>query len=184
MEKKLPLQRISASIGLPSPSLQAFLKKIIFDNEAYLVFLENTKGSMNSHGIGFADDVTEKQIIDFHFTIDRIRNAVLNSDKKLQFEDIFRVPVLHIEGGQMVATAPTATNVYYSETRTEENRGTSTEFDPKTQAVSSKSTETQHTTKFNGTSIFNHNIRERFERTPLISAEVLMQLVKAVSIRI
>lgn len=205
MEKKLPTGRISSSIGMPSPSFQAFLKKIVFDDEAYLVFLENPKGSMASNGIGFAEDVSENMIIEFRFMIDRIRHSLQTSGKKLRFEEIFRLPILKIDGERIKITSATvspavrqniqtemyteiavetAANIYYSETRTEENRGRSTGFDPRTEAVSNKSTESWSSKKFDGSSIFNRNIRERFERTPLISADALKQVIDAVAIKI
>ncbi|MBM3162386.1 MAG: hypothetical protein FJZ79_03490 [Chlorobi bacterium] len=188
MEKKAKPGRINASIGLPSPTLQTFLKNIIFDDEAYLVFLENPKGAMSRHGLEIAGDVTGEMVVAFRFTIERIRNAVRKSRKKLHFEDIFRLPLLEIDAGririrEVAVAAAASTDIYYSDTKSESNRGRSTEFDPKTEAVANSKTESWSTTKFSGSSIFPDNIRERFDRTPLLSADTLKKVIDSVAIK-
>jgi hypothetical protein len=71
-------------ISLPSPIFQAFLKDILFNDAAYLAFLENPAGALNAHGLEFAPDVSEKLLIDFRSAVDRARKAVLLSAEAMK----------------------------------------------------------------------------------------------------
>lgn len=182
------MKRINKKIALPSPSLQNFLKNVVSDDNEYLIFLENIQGSLTRHGIELADDISEKLLLDFRFAVDRAREAIKNDKPRLKFEDIFKIPLVKIDAGRLhvnnvAAVVDTSMDVYYSENKTEENRGRSTGFDPKTESVTRRETESWHTTKFSGTSIFKNNYRrERFDRSPLLSADIMRQIIEAVNI--
>jgi hypothetical protein len=183
------INRITKKISLPSPTVQTFLKNILFNDETYLAFLENPQGSLISHGIELAPDVSKKLFEDFNSVIARAREGVKSSGVKLHFEDVFRLPVIEIDAGRVHikqrtvgAVADAAVDVYYSTPESSDNRGSKTEFS-KADAVPTSRSDSQHTKDFSSTSIFKHDFRqERFDRCPLLSAETLKQLTKAIVI--
>ncbi|MEN6360648.1 MAG: hypothetical protein ABFD59_11440 [Smithella sp.] len=180
--KKQAAGRISKKIELPSPTLQAYLKKIIFDDEEYLIFLEDIQGSLNKNGMQLDPKVTANLMVDFRLAVGRAREALTKKGSKLKFENVFGIPVVEIANGkikikQRSIGADTTVDVYYSETKSEENRGRSTQFDPKVEALTRRETESYHTTKFDGSSIFPGDREQLFQRTPLLSVDVLKQIV-------
>jgi hypothetical protein len=181
-------KRITKKISIPSPTLQTFLKDLLFNDEAYLTFLENVQGSLSSHGLEFAPDVSEKLLIDFRFAVDRARRAVKKSGEKLRFEDVFKLPIIAIDEGNLqlkpgTIRAAKRVDVYYSDADSESNRGTHTHFSPDTESQTRSSTDHWSTTKWDSTSIFKNDYRkERFSRCPLLSAETMKQLTKAIDV--
>lgn len=180
--KKQAAERISKKIELPSPTLQAYLKKIIFDDEEYLIFLEDIQGSLNKNGMQLDPKVTANLMVDFRLAVGRAREALTKKGSKLKFENVFGIPVVEIANGkikikQRSIGADTTVDVYFSEAKSEENRGRSTQFDPKVEALTRRETESYHTTKFDGSSIFPGDREQLFQRTPLLSVDVLKHIV-------
>lgn len=180
-------KRITRKVALPSPMLQKFLKDIITNDDAYLAFLEDTPGALRGHGLELAEDVPPKLVSDFRFAVDRARDHIKQSAGKLRFEDVFQIPVVIFENGRIhvkpvrsVGT-DTSVDVYYSEKSSSENRGSSTNFSDG--MTPTKSTDRWSTKNFGGTSIFEGDPwEERFDRAPLISAELVTQVIKAIKV--
>ena len=176
--------RINEKIKPISPTFQVFIKDLLFNDDAYLVFLQNLKASLSAHGIDPSPDLTQQALIDFRFVLENAR-IKLNSDKKLRFEDIFRLPVLTIDDAHLKFKAKTvgvatSVEVYYSEKSSESNRGSNTDWGG-SGTVSEKGTDHYSTTKFETSSIFKDDIvRERFFRAPMLSNDMIVQLTKAI----
>ncbi len=184
--------RIREKIKPISPTIQVFIKDLLFNDDAYLVFLQNLKSSLSAHGIDPSPDLTQQALIDFRFALENAR-IKLNSDKKLRFEDIFRLPFVTIDEARLKfkpstygtatrveASFSTSVEVYYSEKSSESNRGSNTDWGG-SGTVSEKGTDHYSTTKFETTSIFKDDIvRERFFRAPMLSNDMIVQLTKAI----
>jgi hypothetical protein len=174
-------KRITQKISLPSPTLQTFLKDLLFNDEAYLTFLENVQGSLSTHGIEFAPDVSEDLLNDFSFAVDRARRAVKKGEGKLRFEDVFKLPIITIVEGN-VQLKPGG-KVYSSTQDSSSNRGVETHFSPDTASQTSQETNRQNNVNFSSTSIFKQEYRkERFTRSPLLAADTVKQLIKAIAV--
>ena len=75
----------------------------------------------------------------------------------------------------------TSVDVYYSEKTSSENRGSVTDFSAG--MTPTKSTDHWSTKNFGGTSIFEQvSHTERFDRCPLLSAETIREVTKAISV--
>jgi hypothetical protein len=176
--------RINEKIKPISPTFQVFIKDLLFNDDAYLIFLQNLKASLAAHGIDISPDLTQQALIDFRFALENAR-IKLNSDKKLRFEDIFRLTVVTIDEARLkfkpkTVGIDTSVEVYYSEKSSESNRGSNTDFGG-SGTVSDKGTDHYSTTKFETTSIFKDDIvRERFFRAPMLSNDMIVQLTKAI----
>lgn len=179
-------ERIAKKITLPSPTFQKFLKELMFNEETYLAFLENPAGSFQAHGIGLGTDVSEKMIVDFRYALDHARETLAKSKGKLQFEDVFKIPLVSFKDGRLQlkqrnVAAGTSVDVYYSEKTSSENRGSVTDFSAG--MTPTKSTDHWSTKNFGGTSIFEQVSQiERFDRCPLLSAETIREVTKAISV--
>ena len=154
--------RINEKIKPISPTIQVFIKDLLFNDDAYLVFLQNLKASLTAHGIDPSPDISPQALIDFRFALENAR-IKLNSDKKLRFEDIFRLPVLTIDDSHLnfkpksvgidtsVEKYIVSAGIIVLQTPTLENL-------PRTQVMSFKSiqhnldliNEIDHTVEFNG----------------------------------
>jgi hypothetical protein len=176
--------RINKNIKPISPTFQVFVKDLLFNDDAYMVFLQNLNASLAAHGIDLSPDLTQQALIDFRFALENAR-VKINSDKKLRFEDIFRLTVFTIDDARLkfkpkTVGIETSVEVYYSEKSSESNRGSNTDFGG-SGTVSDKGTDHYSTTKFETTSIFKDDIvRERFFRAPMLSNELVVQLTKAI----
>lgn len=172
MNTRSSQRRISLKISLPSAALQNFLRQVISDDAVYERFLEDTAGVLIAHGIELQGTVAPKILMDFRFAVDRARRAVREGGK--HFEDVFG-PVVPKPVG-----VDAAVDVYYSETTSSENRGTTTDFS--SGMTPTKSTDRWSTKDFGGTSIFRHEFRkQRFQRVPMLSSEVLQSISKMVA---
>lgn len=202
MGSKAPVKRITKKVSLPSPTLQKFLKEIISNDDAYLSFLEDTPAALRSHGLELSADVPAHLLSDFRFAVDRARSHIKESKDKLRFEDVFRIPVVGLGKGGLELEPYTARElsqeqsrdyartqnvsfagqIYYSEQSSSENRGSSTNFSDG--MTPTKSTDRWSTKNFGGTSIFEGDPwEERFDRAPLISAEVVTQIINSIRIK-
>ena len=154
------------------------MKKLIYDNEVYLSFLESPKMALRSRGIELAADVSENLLSDFCITIDRAREIIHKGDigdEKPSFEDIFHIPIITIADDNLFIDN---VGIYRTTPHSESNRGSVTDFS----AGMTPTTNTDHwtTTTFETDSIFRDWGVERFIRTPFLGAETLTQIIKSV----
>ena len=131
-------KRISFRIIMPSVAFSQFLRKVVYDENHYNLFLENSEKVLRSHGVKLAEPLSNKAFADLRFTIREIHDYVTSA----------RIPPG--DSGQVFGIVDVGPPVLYSEYSTESNRGVSTHFEPDTQAVTSSSTDHEHTTSFSG----------------------------------
>ncbi|MCE5312029.1 MAG: hypothetical protein LLF86_02625 [Nitrospiraceae bacterium] len=193
--------RISFRIKMPSFGFMQFMKKTVFDNDAFSVFIENPKAALESAGVALDSSVTPDMLMRLKFTVIRARGFISKEKVKLErFEDIFGISRF-IPGQDMLPYADaeinlnketeaeiqyrqeihTSTIVEYSEKSSETNRGANTSWEGQDAVASSKS-DHWSTTKFDGERIFRPD--DRFYRVPLLDAAALSGLITQFHIRL
>lgn len=169
--------RINHSMVLPSIALSQFLRKAVFDQEMFSLFMENSAGALKSCGIELDHCVSEEALMRLRFLVLRTRDFVVTQKiDKAKFEELFGISVvnqkfvdLKIKAAREAA-ANAAVDVYYAEQSSEQNRGSNTEFN-KRDAVNDTRSDHYSSTKFDGKELSRPE--DRFIRVPLLSTLIL-----------
>lgn len=173
--------RITHKIILPSYALSKFLRKAVFDEEAFSLFMENSTGALKNSGIELDSCVSEEALIRLRFLVVRAHDLVINGKiNSAKFEELFGIAVVNpklkdvsLKVGVM-AKADASVDVYYSEKQTESHRGANTEFKNQ-DAVTESRTDHWSTTKWGGKEIARPE--ERFTHVPLLDSLTLGMLI-------
>lgn len=173
--------RITHKIVLPSYALRTFLRKAVFDEETFSLFMENSTGVLTSSGIKLDSSVSEDALTRLRFLVARAHDFVLKEKLDLaKFEEIFGIAVVNprlrdirLKIGAMV-NSEASVDVYYSEKQSESNRGANTEWKNQ-DALSDSRSDHWSTTKFDGEEIMRPE--DRFTRAPLLDALTLGMLI-------
>jgi len=173
--------RITHNIVLPSVALSQFLRKVVFDQEMFSLFLENSVGALKSCGIELDCCVSDQALTRLRFLVIRARDFVVNQKiDKAKFEEIFGIAVVNAKFHDIklkaatVAQVDAAVDVYYAEQSSEQNRGANTDFN-KRDAVSDTRSDHYSSTRFDGKEIFRPE--DRFVRVPLLDTLTLGTVV-------
>lgn len=198
--KKQP-ERISFRINMPSCAFMKFMKKTVFDKDAFNIFVENPRAALESEGVSLDDSVTPDMLIRLKFTIIRARGFISKEKVRLErFEDIFGISKF-IPGYEMMPELDAEINmnreteadiqyrqeihtsaiVEYSEKSSETNRGSNTSWEGQDAVANSKS-DHWSTTKFEGEHLFRPD--DRFYRAPLLDSAALSSLITQFHIRL
>lgn len=173
--------RITHKIVLPSCALSTFLRKAVFDEETFSLFMENSAGALKNNGIDLDSSVSEDALMRLRFLVVRAHDFVskgkINSAK---FEEIFGIAVVNqklkdvsLKVGVM-AKAEASVDVYYSEKQTESHRGANTEFKNQ-DALTESRTDHWSTTTWGGKELARPE--ERFIHVPLLDAVTVGTLI-------
>jgi len=173
--------RINHKIVLPSIALSQFLRKVVFDEEAFALFMENSSGALKSCGIELDYCVSDEALMRLRFLLARTRDFVVSQKiEKARFEEIFGITVSNHQlrdiklKAATQAQADAAVDVYYAEQSSEQNRGANTEFN-KRDAVSDTRSDHYSSTKFDGKELSRPE--DRFVSVPLLSTLVLGMVI-------
>ncbi|MDG4476939.1 hypothetical protein [Thiovibrio frasassiensis] len=174
-------RRITHKIVLPSYAFSKFLRKAVFDEETFALFMENSAGALKSNGIELDACVSEEALMRLRFLVVRAHDFVLKGKiNSAKFEELFGVVVVNpqlkdvsIKVGVM-AKAEASVDVYYSEKQTESHRGANTEFKNQ-DAITESRTDHWSTTKWDGKGIARPE--DRFTHVPLLDAVTLGSLI-------
>lgn len=179
--------RITHKIVIPSYALSKFLRKAVFDEETFSLFMENSTGVLKNSGIELDSSVSEEALIRLRFLVVRAHDFVIKGKiNSAKFEEIFGIMVVNpklrdvtLKAGAM-AKAEASVDVYYSEKQTESHRGANTNF--KHDALTESHTDHYSTTKFDGKEIVRPE--DRFTRAPLLDALTLGTLIAKMDSRL
>lgn len=178
--------RINHSIVLPSVALSQFLRKVVFDEDAFALFMENSEGALKSCGIELDQCVSEDALMRLRFLVMRTRDFVASKKiEKARFEELFGISVAHHKFRDLKLKAQiqadAAVDVYYSEQSTERNRGANTEFNQR-QSVSDTRSDHYSTTKFDGKELTRPE--DRFVAVPLVSTLVIGMVIAKLEVQL
>lgn len=180
-------KRINHSIVLPSAALSKFLRKVVFDEDTFALFMENSVGALRSCGVEFDGCVTEDAMMRLRFLVVRSRDLVASRKiEKTRFEEVFGISVAHANLRDITlkaaagAQADAAVDVYYAEQKSESNRGSTTDFT--SGAVTSSKTDHYSTTKFDGKELTRPE--DRFVAVPLLSTVVLGMVIAKLEVQL
>lgn len=173
--------RITHKIILPSYALSTFLRKAVFDEETFSLFMENSAGALKNSGIELDSCVSEEALMRLRFLVVRAHDFVIKGKiNSAKFEELFGIAVINpklkdvsLKVGVM-AKADASVDVYYSEKQTESHRGANTEFKNQ-DALTESRTDHWSTTKFDGKGIARPE--DRFAHVPLLDALTLGTLI-------
>ena len=161
-------RRIRFRINLPSEGMRNFWQKAVFDPDGFKLFMENTKGFMENHGVKLDPSLNSDSLMRLRFTVARIRNCVVVEKVPVkQFEKVFGIFTPESElrdvavfreiesdrqtereiEAQAAVVRETSAEVYYSEKQSESHRGANTEWD-KHDALTHSKSDHWSTTKF------------------------------------
>jgi hypothetical protein len=174
-------RRITHKIVLPSYAFSKFLRKAVFDEETFALFMENSAGALKSNGIELDACVSEEALMRLRFLVVRAHDFVLKGKiNSAKFEELFGMVVVNpqlkdvsLKVGVM-AKAEASVDVYYSEKQTESHRGANTEFKNQ-DALTESRTDHWSTTKWDGKGIARPE--DRFTHVPLLDALTLGSLI-------
>jgi len=197
-------KRIRFRINLPSAAMGSFWRRVIFDPEDFKLFMENTAGFLENHGIRLDPSVNRDALMRLRFTAARVRNYVVSEKIAVrQFEQAFGIftPASELRDvsvfretesdrqvereieSEATFVRQTSAEVYYSEKQAETHRGANTEWD-KHDALTHSSSDHWTTTKFETDGAHIHYPDERFERTPLLDMGTLSRILTQMDIRL
>jgi hypothetical protein len=173
--------RIAHKIILPSYALSKFLRKAVFDEETFSLFMENSAGTLKNSGIELDSCVSEEALMRLRFLVVRAHDFVIKGKiNSAKFEEIFGIAVVNpklkdvsLKVGVMTK-AEASVDVYRQETQSESNRGANTEFKNQ-DALTDSRTDHWSTTKFDGKGIARPE--DRFTHVPLLDALTLGTLI-------
>lgn len=174
-------RRITHKIVLPSFALSQFLRKAVFDEETFSLFMENSAGALKNCGIELDSSVSDEALMRLRFLVVRAHDFVIkNKINSAKFEQLFGIEVVNPRlqdiklKAFVMAEADTTVDVYYSEKQSERHRGANTEWQKK-DALTESHTDHYSTTKFDGQEIVHPE--DRFIRVPLLDALTLGTLI-------
>ena len=197
-------KRIRFRINLPSVGLGNFWRNVIFDLDNFKLFMENTEGFLESHGVKFDPSVNQDTLMRLRFTVARIRTYVVKEKVPVkQFENVFGIFTPEVElqdvsvfreiesarqaereiESTVARTRDASTEVYYSEKQSESHRGANTEWD-KHDALTHSSSDHWSTTKFESDGQHIIHPDELFQRTPLLDMATLSRILTQMDIRL
>jgi hypothetical protein len=198
------MRRIRFRINLPSVGMGNFWRKAIFDLDGFKLFMENTEGFIENHGVKLDPSMNRDSLMRLRFTVARIRNYVVTEKVPVnQFENVFGIFTPEAElrdvsvfreigsdrqaereiESEAAMVRQTSAEVYYSEKQSESHRGSNTEWD-KHDALSHSSSDHWSNTKFetDGKHILYPD--ELFQRTPLLDTATLSRILTQMDIRL
>ncbi len=180
--------RITHKIVVPSYALSNFLRRAVFDEEAFSLFMENSAAVLSKNGIKLDPSISEDALMRLRFLVTRARDFVLKEKiNAAKFEELFGIIAINQNLQDMklktatISEAETSVDVYYSETQSESHRGASTEFKNQDSITESRS-DHWSTTKWNGREILHPE--DRFIRTPLLDSLTLGMLIAKIDGRL
>lgn len=180
--------RITQKIVLPSYALSQFLRKVVFDEQMFALFLENSEGALKSCGIEMDSCLSEEALMRLRFLIIRARDFVVKEKiDAARFEEIFGLSVVNVRlqdiklKAAAMIKADAAVDVYYAEQNSESNRGASTEFNNRDSVTDTRS-DHYSTTKFDGKELFRPE--DRFLRAPLVSTLILATVIAKLDVKL
>lgn len=173
--------RITHRIVLPSYALSNFLKKAVFDEETFALFMENSMAALKNSGIELEPGVSEEALMRLRFLVVRAHDfARKGKIDSARFEELFGLVVVNpklkdvsLKVG-VTAKSDASVDVYYSEQQSESNRGAKTEFKNQ-DALTDSHTDHWSTTKWDGKGIARPE--DRFTHVPLLDALTLGTLI-------
>jgi hypothetical protein len=176
--------RITHKIVLPTYALSQFLRKAVFEEETFALFMENSARALKNSGIELDPGVSDDALMRLRFLVVRAHDFVVKEKiNSAKFEELFGISVVNarlqdikLKSGIMVK-ADAVVDVYYSEQKSEQNRGASTEF-KNMDAVNDTRSDHWSTTKFDGKGILRPE--DRFIRVPLLDALTLGTVIAKV----
>lgn len=176
--------RITHKIAVPSHALSQFLRKVVFDEDTFCRFMENSAGTLRTCGVELDSSVSEEALTRLRFLVVRAHDYVVKEKiDSARFEQIFgiaavnpRLQDIKLKAAAMVKADATV-DVYYSEQQSESNRGASTEWKNQ-DAISESRSDHWSTTKFDGRELLRPE--DRFIRVPLLDAFTLGTIVAKV----
>lgn len=180
--------RITHKIVVPSYALSNFLRRAVFDEEAFSLFMENSAAVLSKNGIKLDPSISEDALMRLRFLVTRARDFVLKEKiNAAKFEELFGIIAINQNLQDIklktatISEAETSVDVYYSETQSESHRGASTEFKNQDSITESRS-DHWSTTKWNGREILHPE--DRFIRTPLLDSLTLGMLIAKIDGRL
>ena len=90
--------RITNKIVLPSYALSQFLRKVVFDEGTFALFMENSAGTLKNCGIELNCCVSDDALMRLRFLVVRARDFVINEKiDSTKFEEIFGLSVVNLK---------------------------------------------------------------------------------------
>ncbi len=173
--------RITHKIVVPSYAVSQFLRKAVFDEETFAIFMENSARALKNSGIELDCSVPDEALMRLRFLVVRARDYVVKEKiNSAKFEELFGIVVVN-QGLQdiklkaaVMVKADATVDVRYMENSSESNRGSSTEWNNR-DALTDTRSDHWSTTNFGGKGISRPE--DRFIRVPLLDTVSLVTVI-------
>lgn len=181
--------RITHKIEVPSYALRKFLRQTVFDEESYLLFMENSLAFLKNNGIELDSSVSEEALMQLRALVDRAHYFVVEEKiDSAKFEDLFGIVVTNPKMPEAMIKSKIATriqtyaDIYYAEANSDSHRGSNTEF-KNHDALTETRSNTHHKTSWDGNDLIRRP-EDRFGHAPLLDALSLGMLIGKIDTRL